>query len=163
MSLMQAYLYRNVHCKGKDKDPIPGVLVAGFLKYPLLTLELPYLDNKKNESSIPVGSYVVKRREISLGISVGIGQGFEVLNVPNRSAILIHVANNQSELRGCIAVGSSHRLGKIGPQGRPEVMLKDSGDAFKRLLAEAPDIFNLNILRVDDLCLKTQTMEPLKA
>ncbi len=62
-------------------------------------IELPWLNNLKNISCIPEGRYKLAPR-----YSERFKQHWELLNVQNRSAILIHPANNASkELRGCIA------------------------------------------------------------
>ena len=34
---------------------------------------------------------------------------YEVLNVPNRSGIRIHSANFYTQIKGCIAMGDSHK------------------------------------------------------
>jgi hypothetical protein len=69
----------------------------------LYTLELPWLDNKRGESCIPVGTYKLKRHT-----SPKFGKCFWLQDVPNRSEILIHPANYTRQLRGCIAVGLDH-------------------------------------------------------
>ncbi len=66
----------------------------------LCTLELPWRDNRRNESCIPAGTYTVRR-----GSYKGRYPDLEVQGVPGRDAIEIHAANLPSELRGCIAVG----------------------------------------------------------
>ncbi len=63
------------------------------------TIELPNLANQKGMSCIPEGVYEVKKR-----FSEKHGNHLIVSNVPNRSLILFHPANNaKEELRGCIA------------------------------------------------------------
>ncbi len=62
-------------------------------------IELPWLDNVKSISCIPEGRYKLVER-----YSEKFKQHWELKNVKNRSAILIHPANNAlEELRGCIA------------------------------------------------------------
>jgi hypothetical protein len=62
-------------------------------------IELPWLANRQNVSCIPDGTY-----EVKLFYSLHFGHHFLVKKVPNRSAILIHPANDAiAELRGCIA------------------------------------------------------------
>lgn len=68
-----------------------------FLCY---TLELPYYSNKKGVSSIPVGLYKCRWRD-----SPKFGRSIELLNVPNRKYILIHIGNKPSDTQGCILVG----------------------------------------------------------
>lgn len=80
----------------------------------LLTLEREW-DNGSNRKStperagacIPPGKYWCKRV-----VSPKFGDVFEVTDVQNRSHILIHAANIEDDLRGCIAVGTSFDLVK---------------------------------------------------
>lgn len=68
------------------------------------TIELPWKDNLSQVSCIPEGEYFIEKR-----YSSRFGWHLEVLNVPNRSLILFHPANNAlNELRGCIAPVSQH-------------------------------------------------------
>lgn len=62
-------------------------------------IELPWLNNQRNVSCIPEGEYKLKAR-----YSPKFGHHLHVVDVKNRSLILLHPANNaKSELRGCIA------------------------------------------------------------
>ena len=72
----------------------------GYILYECNTLELPYKDNQRNISCIPKGDYQGKKRW-----SEKYGNHIHILNVPNRSFILIHPANFAKQLRGCVAVG----------------------------------------------------------
>lgn len=78
------------------------------------TIELPWLQNKRNISCIPEGRYELKMRETKKR-----GQHLLVLNVKGRDGILIHPANDaKKELQGCIApVTSLNGPGK-GSQSR---------------------------------------------
>lgn len=63
------------------------------------TIELPYKNNQSQVSCIPEGEYFIEKR-----YSKRFGWHFEILDIPNRSLILFHPANNAlTELRGCIA------------------------------------------------------------
>lgn len=63
------------------------------------TIELPWNANKKSISCIPEGRYEIVKR-----YNAKFKWHFILLNVPNRSFILIHPANDAlKELRGCIA------------------------------------------------------------
>ena len=63
------------------------------------TIELPWKDNEKNTSCIPEGRYELKKR-----YSPRFKAHLLVKDVPGRSVILIHPANDAlKELRGCIA------------------------------------------------------------
>lgn len=63
------------------------------------TIELPWRNNKKRISCVPEGTYVLRRR-----FSEKFKWHYVLLEVPDRSGILIHPANDaQKELQGCIA------------------------------------------------------------
>ena len=65
----------------------------------MYSIELPWKDNHTRVSCIPEGKYdLIKRWSPKLGWHL------QVLNVPQRSYILIHPANDATlELKGCIA------------------------------------------------------------
>ena len=63
------------------------------------TIELPWKENERGVSCVPEGKYFIKKR-----YSAKHGFHLELLDVPSRSLILIHPANNAlAELNGCIA------------------------------------------------------------
>lgn len=72
------------------------------------TMELAWLENKPRVSCIPAGQYMCKRRQ-----SPKFGMPYEVMNVPGRSAILIHAgsfggskeAGMRADSAGCILLG----------------------------------------------------------
>ena len=75
-----------------------GYLIHGK-KVLCKTIELPWRSNLTSKSCIPEGVYKIGKR-----FSTHFGRHLEILNVPNRSNILFHPANNAlRELRGCIA------------------------------------------------------------
>lgn len=92
-----------------------------------------WLDNQKNISAIPVGTYRCKRVQ-----SPRFGPTFEVTGVPNRSAILFHSGNTEEDTEGCLILGEafgSLRKGDEDMVGRPVVdkwAVKDSKTAFRR-------------------------------
>ncbi|MDO6803006.1 DUF5675 family protein [Wenyingzhuangia sp. 1_MG-2023] len=62
-------------------------------------IELPWLNNRRNVSCIPEGTYFLKAR-----YSQKFGHHLILEKVKNRTLILIHPANDAlKELRGCIA------------------------------------------------------------
>jgi hypothetical protein len=63
------------------------------------TIELPWLQNQRNVSCIPEGRYELRKRFIKK-----FGLHLLVVDVPGRSWILIHPANDaKTQLKGCIA------------------------------------------------------------
>lgn len=66
------------------------------------TLELPNLNNQKNISCIPSGTYTAKYTFSPKFMKFT----YEIQNVPNRSGIRIHSANYYNDLSGCVALGS---------------------------------------------------------
>jgi hypothetical protein len=68
-------------------------------KFICCTIELPWINNEKRVSCIPEGEYLLRKR-----YSRKFQWHIEVVDVKNRSFILLHPANNaQKELNGCIA------------------------------------------------------------
>jgi hypothetical protein len=102
-----------------------------------VTLELPWNDNKKKESCIPVGDYKVIKRS-----SEKYAQHFHIQNVPNRDYILIHPANKRTELLGCIAPGDSYK--DINGDGNVDVL--NSKKTLAKLYSLMPDEFELTIV-----------------
>jgi len=92
--------------KGSAKQTL-GTLVAknGQSTFTCKTLELPWLQNAKNISCIPVGTYTVKWTKSWL-----FGKyTYQIMNVKNRSGIRIHVGNYYSDINGCIIVGNAFK------------------------------------------------------
>jgi hypothetical protein len=81
-----------------DPDGTNGDLRCGG-KIICFTIELPWLGNQRNISCIPEGRYELKKRFVQK-----FGLHLLVVDVPNRSWILIHPANDaKTQLKGCIA------------------------------------------------------------
>ncbi len=89
-----------------------GVLMEGEVPF-ALTVERPWLQNRRNVSCIPPGRYVCRRT-----LSPRFGETFEVTGVPGRSHILFHKGNTAADSSGCIVVGE--RFGELG--GTPAVL-----------------------------------------
>lgn len=73
------------------------------------TIEQPWRGNLQGHSCIPLGTYVCRR-----GTFPKHGVAFEVCDVPDRSAILIHAGNIASNFEGCIGLGDT--LGVVDGQ-----------------------------------------------
>tara|TARA_B100000809_G_C14953137_1_gene464634 strand:+ start:413 stop:808 length:396 start_codon:yes stop_codon:yes gene_type:complete len=90
---MDFHLKRTYHKGGTNGTLFYKGLFFGF------TIELPWLENRRNISCIPEGTYEIKAR-----FSEKLKQHLILQQVQNRSLILMHPANNAlKELQGCIA------------------------------------------------------------
>lgn len=106
------------------------------------TIELPWKDNMVGASCIPEGVYQIKRR-----YSKRFGWHIEVVDVPHRSYILFHPANNAlRELRGCIAPVTKLTGFGVGTQSRNAMQL------LKNLVYKAfeNEPVHLNIKAIED-------------
>ena len=104
------------------------------------TLELPDKDNQKFISRIPAGIYECKKRW-----SLKFGSHIQVLDVPNRTWILIHRGNYFFNSTGCIIVGDS--LSDINNDGYQDVF--NSNKTLKKMLSVLPPRFTLEIIDGD--------------
>lgn len=100
-------LYRMQHSDQGTR----GLLIApGFSCH---TLELPWRDNQRSISCIPVGEY-----DVHLRLSPKYGSIYHVREVPDRSYILIHSGNwagdvekgFKTHVNGCILLGKDKGL-----------------------------------------------------
>ena len=110
------------------KTSTPGSWYLGHDKEFLLckTLELPWLDNERNKSCIPEGNYIMVKEEKS---AKHLYPHFRILDVPNRSGILIHRLTYVKHLLGCIGVGGAHK--DLNEDGVPDIV--DSGTTLEKL------------------------------
>tara|TARA_R110000803_G_scaffold209612_2_gene279598 strand:+ start:185 stop:598 length:414 start_codon:yes stop_codon:yes gene_type:complete len=101
------------------------------------TLELPFKANLRNISCIPPGQYEVVKR-----FSKNYGEHYIIKNVPDRTYILIHVANYYTDLRGCIGVGKT--FANINEDYFIDIT--NSRNSLKALIDHAPEGFSLTII-----------------
>jgi hypothetical protein len=97
----------------------------------LRTVEKPWLDNKPRVSCIPEGVYLLRLRESKIVIRTTKARhslGWEVTGVPDRSLIMMHIANLPEELEGCIGIGTEFGILK----GKKAVL--NSSIAFNKLM-----------------------------
>lgn len=94
------------------------------------TLELPWKNNARNISCIPLGEYQVYKAN-----SLKYGACFRLNHVPDRDAILIHAGNYLTDTQGCILVGLDCSLTGV----------QYSRLALARLLDLLPETFTLKI------------------
>lgn len=111
-----------------------GLLVYNGFR--CFTLELPWLNNKKDKSCIPHGLY--KGRKI---VSEHLGPCIEILNVLDRELIRIHSGNFTSEILGCILAGEYHK--DINRDGIIDVA--NSKATLEKLMQLLPDEFEIEI------------------
>lgn len=116
-----------------------GELYVGG-KQVCVTCEDPWNDNKPGVSCIPAGGYWVGPHTGSRFKNV-----WEVLDVPGRSAILIHNGNTIRDTQGCILVGA--QFGELN--GLPAVLY--SIGTLVNLRKALPGRFWLEIEDVTDI------------
>lgn len=112
------------------------VMNSGRTIFTCKTLELPWKNNERNVSCIPEGTYKVQKR-----FNETYQNHFHVMDVKDRSWILIRSGNYYSDLRGCIFVGLQHL--DINKDGVFDVT--NSRDTLKKLAQILPDEFTLEI------------------
>ena len=126
-----------------------GILSGPAYGFRCHMIELPWRDNRVNYSCIPVGTYKVRPY-----ISHRFGRCFKVMDVPNRTAILIHPANLagdrekglSSQLRGCLAPGRL-RCRLTGKTGKKQQAVGASRPALGDLIqAHGHRSFTLKIV-----------------
>ncbi len=123
----------------EDKQTLGTLKVfdtSGNVIFECKTLELPWRDNKFQVSCIPNGSYKVVPRT-----SNKFYKHFHILDVDNRSLILIHRGNYHSDILGCVLVGQG--LKDIDGDGYRDVT--SSKQTMKALRDIAPEGFTLCI------------------
>lgn len=107
----------------------------------IFTLELPNLGNQQWVSRIPSGIYLCKKRW-----SWKHKRHIKILNVENRTDILIHAGSYYTNITGCILVGSDLR--DINNDGQVDVI--NSRKTLFKMLVLLPKYFELEILDEDD-------------
>lgn len=113
-----------------------GVLLQGEIPF-AVTLERPWLDNRKGESCIPPGHYQCVRVQ-----SPKFGDTFMVKDVPGRSEILFHKGNLADDSHGCILVGE-----QFNPVlGRPGISASKEGFAEFLNITRMTNEFPLEIV-----------------
>jgi hypothetical protein len=92
-----------------------------------VTLEPADLLNAPQTSSIPAQQYLIKRHN-----SPKFGETFQVMDVPGRSAVLIHAGNVVGNTQGCIILGQF--FGKL-KEGRAVLNSGATFQAFMEAMA----------------------------
>jgi len=117
-----------------QEDCTVGRLVYG--DFQCFTLELPYKDNKQNESCIPPTTYIGRKH-----LSQKNGNVIAINNVIGRTGIQIHVGNYTRQIEGCILVGDSVKF--LDGDCVPDVT--NSSKTLKELLTKLPSEFTIKI------------------
>lgn len=136
---MKLYLLRDY----KTPEVRLGRLFSVEDNFHIHTLELPWLDNKPRISCIPPSTYICKRDFYHKGGYAA----FEIMDVPDRSDIKIHIANWTKDIQGCVAVGMSRHLNTLDLQ---VPMVSSSRTAFNELMdyVSDEDEFELEIIEI---------------
>lgn len=119
-----------------NRDCTLGRLRCGDFR--CFTLELPWMDNQRNVSCIPAGTYWAKLFE-----SPRFGTVVLLEDVPGRSMIEIHAGNYTRDIEGCILVGDS--ITYLDGDDIPDVT--NSKLTLLKLLAKLPERFQIQIQR----------------
>lgn len=120
---------------GESKTETMGMLHCGESRFP--SLELPWLNNAPNISCIPPGVYKWKKR-FSPGKKY---QVIELIDVPSRSFIQMHLGNYTRQIEGCILPGMG--LKDIDKDGIFDVT--NSGEAFDKIMSMTADSGEIEI------------------
>ena len=100
-------------------------------------LELSYKNNERNISCIPHGKYKGRVR-----VSKKYGRNIHILNVDDRSFILVHSGNYKTQTKGCVLVGSGFK--DINNDGSVDVI--NSKDTMSRLMSFISDNDDIEII-----------------
>jgi hypothetical protein len=128
-----------------DKQTIGQLFLLGE-NYKIIakwdSLELPWLNNQRRISCIPLGTYKCKKHR-----SPKFGRTLWLQDVPNRSEILIHSGNYHTQILGCILIGKD--LKDINKDGyldvtRSRVAMKELMDSLKDIDGIMLEIVNSN-------------------
>lgn len=115
------------------------ILLEGGLR--LVTMEDDWKQNARRESCIPAGTYQLQR---TIYHRHGY-ETFEVTGVPNRTRILIHPANTEEDVEGCIGVGLRRGTLVVPDEDHPAHPLVEkravvaSREAFRRFMEAMKD------------------------
>lgn len=123
-----------------DKNHISGIFAVINEKKEIIqtgvTLELPYLNNQRNISAIPTGTY-----RASLLRHVRLGKTIYIHSVVGRTGIFIHTGNYVDEIRGCILAGNYVSSNEV-------VSVLNSKDTLSKLNKNLNDNFEVRICSI---------------
>jgi len=111
-----------------NPDSVLGVILDETTPF-ALTLERPWLDNRPSISCIPKGEYTIKRV-----VKLKHGECFQVMDVPNRTDILIHKGNFVEDSEGCILIGEQFEDILSTKADKVVTSIQRSGVAYSELM-----------------------------
>jgi len=114
----------------EDDDQTFGVLLIGSTPI-CVTLELPWRNNERNISRIPVGKYICRTVD-----SPKFGKTFEICDIPDRGHILFHKGNYSRDTQGCVLLGSEFNID----------MVSNSKKAFHNFMNYFTEDFELKVV-----------------
>ncbi len=114
-----------------DKRGTMGRLTGPNIVEPIYTLEEPWQSNQRRVSCIPVGTYLCTPHGWEPNSTKHFKRVWEVRNVPNRTAILIHAGNTLADTEGCILVGLDVGQFRVG-RSRPAI------EMLRQIIGERP-------------------------
>jgi len=125
---------------GNSKQTTGSLIVHDVFKThaQFATIELPWLNNIPFISCVPSGTYKAKKV-----FSSTFGWCIQILNVPNRTNILLHYGNFYTNTKGCILVGKSF----ANINNDSQIDISNSRQVIKQLASyfKPNQIFNITI------------------
>lgn len=135
MSKLSLHIIRHEHSKVQTLGYLYVLNSNEDILFSCTTLELPYLENKRNISCVPIGEYKCVL-EYSDRFKKYL---WELKNVPNRSECKFHSANYFKQLNGCIALGIDFK--DINSDGWKDIInSKDTMSEFHEVLKDIKEI-----------------------
>ncbi len=138
MKASKLLIERYSHGEKQTIGSLFGLSEFGHIIFRCDALELPWLDNQKEISCIPVGKYIVKKR-----FSKKFKNHLHITNVKDRTFILIHSGNFYTDILGCVLVG------KLGYVNEDDIIdVGSSKKTLKTLLNLVDDEIELEIVSI---------------
>jgi hypothetical protein len=106
---------------------------SGDSLFSCYTIERPWVNNERRVSCIPSGQYQLRKG--TFHSTKEPYENYELMAVPGRTYIEIHIANRMTELLGCIGIGT--RLFAIGKTWA----VKNSKNCHKSFMRHMEDFF----------------------
>ena len=140
---MKVQMKRQLPDNGKQTISKAAVIENGKVLFSFFMLELPWLNNQRGISCIPLGTYTVEKKDAGEDGSRFNYPHFEVLNVPGRQEVKWHKGNFYTDIRGCMLPGTG--LSDINKDGQVDVT--NNAVTLSKLWNMLPETFTLEILK----------------